>query len=201
MPAMADPVPPYCAHISHRVEDADRWKAGFDDLEPARRDAGILGHHINRALDDPHLITVFLPLTDLDQAASFTSAYERDEVLQVLGIVSRPEIEWLKLIREALVRDRQVPAILLSARVADLDVWLTGFETSAALLPGAGIIGSSVKCSLEDPPSISIYHQAETFAALHDLRADPETLSGMLSDGFACGVESTLHTGGWAKAY
>lgn len=201
MPAMADQLPPYCAHISHRVAHPDRWKAGFDDLERARRDAGILGHHINRARDDPHLITVFLPLTDLEQATSFTSTYVRDEVLRVLGIESRPRIQWLQPIRDAVVRHRQVPALLLRARVVDLDVWLAAYDTDAALHAGAGIIGGAVERSLDDPSSLTLYHQAESFDALHVFLADPETRSGMLADGVASDLGASFHTGGWAKTY
>lgn len=199
---MVDQPPPYCAHIAHRVAHPDRWKAGFDDLERSRRDAGILGHHINRSLDDPHLITVFLPLADLDQATSFTSAYVRDEVLQVLGIESHPRIEWLRLIREAVVWHRQVPALLHRARVVDFDVWLAGYDTvAAALLHGAGIIGHAVKRSLDDPSSVIVYHQAESFDALHDFLADPKTSSGVLGEAVACEPGTTFHTGGWAKTY
>jgi hypothetical protein len=201
MPPMADHLPPYCVHISHRVEHPDRWKAGFDGLERARRDAGILGHHINRALDDPYLITVFLPLTDLDQATSFTSAYVRDEALHVLGIESHPRIQWLQPIREAVVWHRQVPAFLLSARVVDFDVWLVGYDTLASLHHGAGIIGHAVKRSLEDSSSVTVYHQAESFDALHNFLADPKTRSGMLGDGVGCELRATFHTGGWAKTY
>ena len=194
-----DQLAPYCAHLAHRVHDPDRWKAGFDDLERARRDAGILGHHINRSVDDPHLITVFLPLTDLNQATSFTSAYVRDEVQQVLGIVAHPRIQWLQPIREAVAWDRQVPAFLLRARVVDLDVWLAGYDTTAALFRGAGIIGHAVRRSLDDPSSITIYHQAESFDALHHFLAEPETR--LLGDGGASELEVTFHTGGWAKTY
>jgi hypothetical protein len=201
MLAMADPLPPYCAHISHRVEDPDRWKAAFDDLEQARRDAGILGHHINRASDDPHLITVFLPLTDVDQATSFTSSYARDELLQVLGIESQPTIHWLQPIREALVRDRQVPALLLQARVVDFDSWLATYDAAAGRLHEAGIIGHAVERPLDDLSSVTLYHQADSFDALHDFLADPETGSELLGDTVACGPRATLHTGGWAKSY
>lgn len=198
---MADALPPYCVHITHRVEHPDRWKAGFDDLETARRDAGILGHHINRAVDDPYLITVFLPLTDLDRATAFTSAYVRDEVLQVLGIETHPTIRWLQPIREAVVRHRQVPAFLLPVQVDDFDVWLAGYDSVAVLLQGAGIIGHAVRRSLDTPLSITVYHQAERFDALHDFLADPEIRSRMLGDGVACARGATFHTGGWAKTY
>lgn len=201
MPDMADQLPPYCAHISHRVEDPDRWKSGFDRLEGARRDAGILGHHINRAVDDPYLISVFLPLTDLDQATSFTSAYVGGDVLRVLGIESHPRIQWLQPIREAILRDRQVPAFFLRARVVDLGAWLARYDTVATLLHGAGIIGHAVRRSLDDPASITVYHQAESFDALHDFLSDQEIRSGLLGDGVACGPAATFHTGGWAKTY
>ncbi len=200
MPAM-DQLAPYCAHISHRVRDPDRWKAGFDDLEGTRRDTGILGHHINRSVDDPHLITVFLPLTDLEPAASFTSAYGRAEVRSVLGIESHPRIEWLEPVREAIVLDRQVPAFLLPVHVADLDAWLDRYDALTTPLEGAGVIGHAVRRTLDDPPSIVLYHQAETFDSLHDLLAEPEAWSGLLGDGVTDQPAVTFHTGGWAKTY
>lgn len=201
MAAMAEPLLPSCAHISHRVADPDRWRVGFDDLEGACRDAGILGHHIHRALDDPQLITVFLPLTDRVRATSFTSAYQQDEVLRVLGIESHPTIQWLQPIREAVVLHRQVPAFVLRSRVADLDVWLAGYHAIAAVFDGAGIIGHAVKRSLDDPSSITVYHQAESFDALRRTLADPEIRSGIGGDGAACELEASFHTGGWAKRY
>ena len=128
--AMADELPPYAALLTHRVDDVDRWKAGFDDHEPARRAAGILGHHINRAQDDPHVITLFLALSDLDRAKAFTSSLDLGEVMQNVGVVSRPEIQWLRPIREAVVSHRQLPAFLIRHRVADFDTWLAGYDAA-----------------------------------------------------------------------
>jgi hypothetical protein len=201
MPVMADALPPYCAHISHRVLHPDRWKAAFDDLEGARRDASILGHLINRARDDPHLITVFLPLTDLDHARSSIAAYVRDEALRVLGIASPPNIQWLQPVREALIRDRQVPAVLLLARVLDYDGWLAGYDAARPVLRAAGIIGHSIERGLDDAASITLYHQAESFDVLHDLLAEPEICSVMLGGSVASDLQATFHTGGWAKTY
>ena len=75
-------LPPYAALIAHPVEDVDRWKVGFDEHEPARRAAGMLGHHINRSEDDPQLITIFLALSDLDQARAFSSSPGLGEAMQ-----------------------------------------------------------------------------------------------------------------------
>lgn len=198
---MADELPPYAALITHRVEDVDRWKAGFDDHESARRAAGILGHHINRAQDDPHLITLFLALSDLDQAKAFTSSPDLGEVMQKVGIVSGPEIQWLQPIREEVVSHRQFPAFLLRHRVAAFDTWLAGYDAAAELHQSAGIIGHAANRSLDDPSLITVYHQAESFDALHSFLADPQRQAGMREAGVTSEPEVTFHTGGWAKTY
>lgn len=198
---MTDVLPPYAALLTHRVEDVDRWKAGFDDHESARRAAGILGHHINRAEDDPHLITLFLTLSDLDQAKAFTSSLDLGEVMQKVGVVSRPEIQWLQPIREEVVSHRQLPAFLLRHQVADFDSWLAGYDAAAELHQSAGIIGHAANRSLDDPSLITVYHQAETFDALHSFLADPQMQSGMLGAGVTSEPEVTFYTGGWAKTY
>lgn len=198
---MADELPPYAALITHRVEDLDRWKAGFDDHESARRAAGILGHHINRAEDDPHLITLFLALSDLDQAKAFTSSADLGEVMQKVGVVSRPEIQWLQPIRAEVVSHRQLPAFLLRLQVADFDTWLAGYDAAAELHQSAGIIGHAANRSLDDPSLITVYHQAETFDALHSFLADPRMQVGMQGAGVTSEPEVIFHTGGWAKTY
>ncbi len=191
----------YAALLTHRVDDVDRWKAGFDDHESARRAAGILGHHINRAQDDPHVITLFLALSDLDRAKAFTSSLDLSEVMQNVGVVSRPEIQWLRPIREETVSHRQLPAFLLRHQVADFDTWLSDYDAAAAMHQSGGIIGHAVNRSLDDPSLITVYFQAETFDALHSVLADPQVQAGMQGAGMTSEPEVTFHTGGWAKTY
>ena len=198
---MTAALPPYAALLAHRVEDVDRWKAGFEGHEPARRAAGILGHHINRAEDDPHLITLFLALSDLDRAKAFASSPELGEVMQNVGVVSRPEIQWLRPIREEVVSHRQLPAFLIRHRVADFDTWLAGYDAAGELQQSAGIIGHAANRSLDDPSLITVYHQAETFDALHSFLADPQLQAAMQEAGVISEPEVTFHTGGWAKTY
>jgi len=195
---MADELPPYRACVAHRVDDADRWKAGFDDLEPARRAAGILGHHINRAVDDPHLITVFLAVADVERARVFTSSYEQDDVVQRLGILSQPETEWLLPLRASIVSHRRLPAYLLRRRVLDLDSWLAGYDAAAGQREADGIVGHSADRSLDDPSSVTVYHQAESFDALHRHLAAREDGVTPLA---GADPEATFHTGGWARTY
>ncbi len=198
---MTDELPPSAALITHRVDDVDRWKAGFDDHEPARRAAGILSHHINRAEDDPHLITVFVTLSDLDQAKTFTASPELGEVMHRAGVVSSPEIQWLQPLRHEVVSDRQLPAFLLRHHVADVDTWLAGYDAASELQQSSGIIGHGAYRSLDDPTLIVVYHQAETFDALHSFLADPQLQTAMREAGVTSEPELSFHTGGWAKTY
>ena len=198
---MTNELPPYAALLTHRVEDVDRWKAGFDDHEPARRAAGILGHHINRAKDDPHLITLFLTLSDLDLAKAFTASPELGEVMQKVGVVSLPEIQWLQPIRNEIVSNRQLPAFILRHHVADFGTWLAGYDAASELQQSAGIIGHGANRSLDDPSLVTVYHQAESFDALHTFLADPRLQTGMEEAGVTSEPEVTFQTGGWGKTY
>jgi len=198
---MTASMPPYVALLAHRVADVDRWKAGFDDHEPARRAAGILGHRIHRSEDDQHLITLFLALSDLERARVFTASRELGEVMQRAGVVSAPDVRWLRPVRDRIVWDRQLPAFVLHHRVADVETWLDGYDAAATLQRSAGIIGHGAARSVDDPSSITVYHQAETFAELRSFLADPQLQTVMRDAGVISEPEVSFHTGGWGKTY
>jgi hypothetical protein len=194
-------LPPYAALLTHPVEDVDRWKIGFDEDESARRAAGILGHHINRAEDDPQLITIFLALSDLEKAKAFSQSPNLAETMQRFGVTAPPEIRWLQPVREAVVWDRQLPAFLLNHRVADFDVWLEGYDTAGAIQQAGGIIGHAANRSLDEPDLITVYHQAESFDTLRAFLANPDLEVAMKEAGVVSEPEVTFQTGGWAKFY
>ncbi len=123
-----EPLPPYAVLVRHQVADYDTWKAGFDEDEDARRAAGFLGHHINRAEDDPNLISVYLALTDLEQAKAMATDDRLKDIMQSAGVISAPEFTWMIPAREAIAWDRELPAFILSHRVADFDAWLAAYN-------------------------------------------------------------------------
>lgn len=194
-------LPPYAALLTHSVEDVDRWKIGFDEHEPARRAAGILGHHINRAEADPHLITLFLALSDLDAAKAFSQSPDLADAMQRLGVTGSPEVRWLQPIREEVVWDRQLPAFILHHRVADFDVWLEGYDKAGELQRDGGIIGQAANRSIDEPDLVTVYHQAESFDTLRTFLANPDLAAAMKDLGVVSEPEVSFHTGGWAKFY
>jgi hypothetical protein len=97
--------------------------------------------------------------------------------------------------------NRQLPAFLLRHRVNDFDTWLAGYDAARELQQASGIIGHAANRSLDDPSLITVYHQAETFDALHSFLADPQLQTAMQKAGVTSEPEVTFHTGGWAKTY
>ena len=161
----------------------------------------MLGHHINRAEDDPNLITLFLALSDLDKAKAFATSPDLGEVMQKCGVMAPPEIRWLQPVREQVVWDRQLPAFILHHHVADFDTWLASYDDAGAIQKTGGIIGHAANRSIEDPILVSVYHQAESFDSLRAFLDDPELQVVMGKAGVISVPEVSFHTGGWAKFY
>jgi hypothetical protein len=197
----AQSLPPAALVVTHPVANFDSWKVGFDDHEPARKANGFLGHHLNRAQDDPNLVSIYLAVADIDQARAFSTSDELRDIMQEVGVTGPPEMTWVTPVREAIVWDRELPGFLLSHTVADFDAWLEGYDGADALRKSDGIIGHAANRSIDDPSLAVVYHQAETFEDLRGFLADPELKAVMENAGVTSEPEVIFATGGWAKMY
>jgi hypothetical protein len=195
------PLPPAAVLITQPVTDFDAWKAGFDAGEPMRRAAGVLGHHVNRAEDDPNSVTVYLAVSDLDTAKAFMGSDDLEEKMKASGVTASPELVWVTPVREAIVWDRELPAMMIQHTVADFDRWLEGYDAAGEIQTSKGIIGHAANRSIDDPSLALIYHQAESFDTLRAFLADPQLREAMGAAGVTSEPEVTFHTGGWAKSY
>ena len=194
-------LPPAAVVVTHPVADFDRWKAGFDDHEPVRKANGFLGHHLNRAQDDPNRVSIYLAVADIEQARAFVASDDLRDIMQEVGVTGPPEMTWVTPVREAIVWDRELPGFLLSHTVADFDAWLEGYDGADALRKSDGIIGHAANRSIDDPSRAVVYHQAETFEDLRGFLADPELKALMENAGVTSEPEVIFATGGWAKMY
>jgi quinol monooxygenase YgiN len=197
----AQPLPPAAVVVRHQVADFDTWKVAFDGHENARREAGCLGHHINRAKDDPNLVTVYLAVEDVERAKAFAASDDVKQAMEEAGVTSAPELTWATPVREAVVWDRELPAILISHQVADFDSWLAGYNAADDFRQARGIIGHAANRSLDDPSVAMVYHQAESFDTLRAFLEDDELAAAMKGAGVISEPEVSFHTGGWAKFY
>jgi hypothetical protein len=187
--------------VAHTVADFDTWKVGFDAHKEARQDAGILGHHVNRANDDPNHVTIYLAVADVDRAKAFAASDELKSVMQDVGVTSAPELTWMTPVREAVVWDRSLPAMVVSHTVADFDAWLEAYDAAGDLQRSRGIIGHAANRLLDDPSTAVIYHQAESFDTLRSFLEDPELQAAMKAAGVTSAPEVSFHIGGWGEVY
>ena len=79
---------------------------------------------LNRAEADPNEVSVYLAVGDLDAAQAFAASDELKDAMQEVGVTGPPEMLWMTPIREEVVWDRQLPAMVVSHHVADFDAWL-----------------------------------------------------------------------------
>jgi hypothetical protein len=187
--------------VRHSVADFDTWKSAFDADQDRRVAAGIVGHHINRAEDDPNQLSIYLAATDAARAEAFAASDELKDAMQAAGVTSAPEVTWVTPVREAVVWDRQLPAFLLTHRVADFDAWLEGYNDADELRVSKGIIGHAANRSIADPSVAVIYHQAESFDTLRAFLVDPDLKAVMEAAGVTSEPEVSFQTGGWGKQY
>lgn len=201
MSGAAQGLPPAAVIVSHPVADFDEWKRGFDEHESVRKDAGFLGHHINRGEDDPNHVTVYVAVSDVDKAKAFAASDELKAAMQEAGVTAPPEVTWVTTVRESIVWDRDLPAVIVSHRVNDFDGWLEGYNAADDLRTKRGIVGHAANRSLDDPSVAVIYHQAESFDTLRAFLEDPELQDAMAAAGVASEPDISFHTGGSAKQY
>ena len=201
MPDDETSLPPAAVLVRCRVADFDTWFEAFNSHEDVRRAAGILGHHINRAEDDPNDVSLYMALSDLDKAKEFAASDELRERMQASGVISAPELTYMTPVREAIVRDRELPSFILQHSVADFDSWLEGYDRAAELQTEHGIVGQAANRSLDDPSVAIVYHQAESFDTLRAFLAQDELKAKMEEAGVTSEPQVQFGTGGWAKQY
>ncbi|PZS34641.1 MAG: hypothetical protein DLM58_05340 [Pseudonocardiales bacterium] len=63
--------------IEHAINDYDVWKKAFDNLAPARANAGVRGSTIRLPADDPLYLTLDLEFDNADAARAFAAFLEQ----------------------------------------------------------------------------------------------------------------------------
>lgn len=183
--------------ITHEVADFDTWKKVFDGHEGARKAAGIVGHHINRHVDNPNRLSIYLATADLAKTRAFAESPDLHKTMEAGGVTSVPTALWVKPIEVSIVWGRQLPAMMISHKVAAFDAWFAGYTAAAPVREQGGIIGEAANQLLDDPNSALVYHQAESLEALHAFMANPGLKDAMQKAGVTSAPEVTFVTGGW----
>jgi quinol monooxygenase YgiN len=78
--------------VRHEVKDFSAWKRAFDAHGESRAKAGILGHAVNRSLDNPNVAIVYLQAETLDALRAFAVSADLKQVMQGAGVVGAPDL-------------------------------------------------------------------------------------------------------------
>jgi hypothetical protein len=79
------------AAIRHGVKDYEQWKAGYDSYPPTV--GGARFARVNRAIDDPNMVTVVCGFDSVDAANAFLGNPELKAKMAESGVVGEPRIE------------------------------------------------------------------------------------------------------------
>ncbi len=194
-------VPPFAAILRHQVADWSAWKSAFDAHQEARKASGMLGHHINRGLDNPNDITLFLAISDVEKALAFSQSDDLAQAMKGAGVLAPPTVQWVTPVSQNIEWEQSLPAMIVTHAVSDFDRWHEGYIAADAIRLNGGIIGDAVNRGLDQPNLVIVYHQAKSFDTLKAFAASPELQSAMQRLGVTSAPQIDFVTGGWPGRY
>jgi quinol monooxygenase YgiN len=177
--------PTITAIVTHRVSDYATWKAAFDADAGARREAGIVGSHINRSVDDPNLLSVYLAATDAAKLDAFFHSDRLKETMSKAGVEGPPTITLMTPVEDKTVKSDPVYGMIVVHPVADFDAWKKVYDQLDDLRQKGGIIGAAVNRDANDPNRVIVFHQAKTLEALKAFAESPDLKAAMQRGGVA----------------
>jgi hypothetical protein len=169
--------------VTHAIENYETWKRVFDGDAPSRRNAGIVTTHINRSLETPDLVSVYIVATDAAKLDAFLASPALKETMKDAGVKGPPQLAKITPMEDLTVKDRALPAALVRHEVAEYTAWKRGFDDDADARARAGIVGHAVNVSGENPNLVIVYIQAESFDKLHAFVARPDLKDVMKAAG------------------
>ncbi len=84
------------AIVSHHVASYETWKKVFDEDAPSRAKAGIVGYAINRGVEDPNTVIVYLQSSTLEEVRAFCASPALKETMTRAGVDGVPRIAFVQ---------------------------------------------------------------------------------------------------------
>lgn len=140
-------------------------------------------------------------MSEVARAKAFAASADLKSVMTAGGVTSAPTATWVKPLTEEIIWDREVPGMIVTHTVANLEAWLAGYQAAAPVQKQAGIIGQAANQSLDAPNTVVVYHQAESHDALKAFMGNPGLKDAMQKAGVTSEPQVMFVTGGWAKRY
>lgn len=82
--------------VRHKVRNFSKWKRAYDAHARARRKAGLRQKSLLRNLRSPREVFILFHASSLSKAKRFASSADLRKAMKQAGVVSKPEISFLK---------------------------------------------------------------------------------------------------------
>jgi hypothetical protein len=161
------------AVVTHEVSDYAAWKKAFDAHAPARKKGGIVASHINRSVENPNMISIYLAGTSANGLRDFLSSDDLKSTMQNAGVISAPQIALVKPVEDLTVKTSALAGAIVTHRVADYAAWKTAFDADASARAAAGIVGHAVNRAEGDASLVIVYLQAKSIDELRAFTSSP----------------------------
>ena len=82
--------------VHHKVSDFAKWKTGYDSHLPARNEATLKEIKLVHGIDNPNEVVILFEAADVAKAKAFASSEDLKIKMKEFGVVSAPEVLFLK---------------------------------------------------------------------------------------------------------
>ena len=181
--------------IYHTVKDYNQWRPGFDADSVARLASGLSFIAVERSADKPNDVKVVLAPSDMAKAKSFVADPRLKDVMEKLGVISKPVINFWSIIR--FNAEKRVPGGALheiNLKVKDFDAWVKVFDGEGPVTRAANgwediVLGRGI----DDPNMVHIVFGVTDMAKAKARFASPEIKKLMQEAGVIGAPISTFY--------
>ena len=86
--------------INQKVKDYDAWKKVFDSHKQTRMDAGLTDRAVGQFVDDPHIVSVVLAISDLKKAEDFSKSKDLKDKMKEAGVEGEPDMFFYHVVKQ-----------------------------------------------------------------------------------------------------
>ena len=138
--------------IKHTVADYNKWKPFFDSDSVNRNAAGLREIGLARGIENQNEVEIPFMIGDVQKAKAFTNDPKLKDVMQKAGVVSQPDIKFIKVLRMTDALQNPGQYLEVSHKVKDFDAWLKVFDAEGpATRANDGIEDGVLARGIDDP--------------------------------------------------
>jgi hypothetical protein len=180
---MSQEIPPVATLVIHRVADWEAFKRAFDEHRAARKEASILGHHVNRGADDPNMVYIYTPASDVNRLRAFIDSAGLGDAMKKATVKDEPDITFMTPMSADFIPDQMLPGMIVKHEVRNYDRWRAAYDDFDTHRRQVGIIGHAVNQELGNANNVILYHQADDLGTLRAFVESAELREAMARAG------------------